>query len=197
MSKSKGFTLIEVLLVVALIAIMASTVVFSLPDNSRDEAEHQAKSLWLRLQLLNEEAMLSGRDFGLRVEEPKGRYFLQQLDSKGWQPLTLDRLPYETQLLDSLTLEFRLGGSVWLDQDRLFTPSSLFDEEMFAELEEDKVLATPQVFMMSSGEVTPFSIAIYPSESDVAETAWYVVAKENGQIALLPPGEYEEWQSEQ
>lgn len=192
MSKSKGFTLIEVLLVVALIAIMASTVVFSLPDNSRDEAEHQAKSLWLRLQLLNEEAMLSGRDFGLRIEQAKGRYFLQQLDNEGWQPLKLDRLPYETQLVDSLKMEFNLGGSAWQDQERLFNPTSLFDEEMFADLEEEKKLPAPQVFVMSSGEVTPFSIAIYPSDADLEQSAWQVVAKENGQIILLQPGEQEE-----
>ena len=192
MSKCKGFTLIEVLLVVALMAIMASTVVFSLPNSDRDEAEQQAKSLWLRLQLLNEEAMLSGRDFGLRIEPQKTRYYLQQLDEKGWQPLKLDRLPYETQMAASLTLEFNLGGSVWQDQDRLFSPSSLFDDEMFAEFEEQKVLPTPQVFVMSSGEVTPFSIAIYPSDADLEQGAWHIVAKENGQIILLEPGEQDE-----
>lgn len=193
MPKNKGFTLIEVLLVVALIAIMASTVVFSLPDNNRDEAEQQAKSLWLRLQLLNEEAMLSGRDYGLRIDSTKNRYFLQQLESEGWQPLQLDRLPYETELVKPLKFEFNLGGSAWQDQDRLFNPTSLFDEEMFADLEEEKELPEPQVFVMSSGEVTPFSIAIYPEDADAEETAWHVVAKENGQIVLLQPGEQEEF----
>ncbi|EGU35889.1 type II secretory pathway, pseudopilin EpsH [Vibrio ichthyoenteri ATCC 700023] len=192
MSKSKGFTLIEVLLVVALIAIMASTVVFSLPDNSRDEAEQQAKSLWLRLQLLNEEAMLSGRDYGLRLDQENNRYFLQQLATEGWQPLQLDRLPHETELIDSLKFEFSLGGSAWQDQERLFNPTSLFDEQMFADVEEKKELPVPQVFVMSSGEVTPFSIAIYPSGSELEQTAWQVVAKENGQIILLQPGEQEE-----
>ncbi|HAS61816.1 MAG TPA: type II secretion system protein GspH [Vibrio sp.] len=192
MSNKKGFTLLEVLLVVALLAVTVTVVVFSLPNNQRDEANIQARSLWLRLQLLNEEALLSGRDFGLRVDEEKSTYYLQQLDVEGWKPLVLERLPYQTQFATGVAMTFSLGGSVWQDQQRLFNPSSLFDEEMFAQLEQKKILPQPQVFFMSSGEVTPFSIAIYPSGSEIEQSAWQVVAKENGQIVLLAPGEQDE-----
>ncbi|WP_194438182.1 type II secretion system minor pseudopilin GspH [Vibrio fluminensis] len=194
MPKSKGFTLLEVLLVVALLAVTVTTVVFALPDNQRDEAKQQASALWHRLQLLNEEALLSGRDFGLRVDEKKATYYLQQLEEKGWQKLSLDRIPYESKLQEGVAVKFTLGGSVWQDQERLFEPTSLFDEDMFAEFEEKKQLPQPQVFFMSSGEITPFSIAIYPSDADIEQSAWQVVAKENGQIILLAPGEQDEAQ---
>ncbi|MGF1911677.1 type II secretion system minor pseudopilin GspH [Vibrio kasasachensis] len=196
MPKNKGFTLLEVLLVVALLAVTVTVVVFSLPNNQRDEANLQARSLWHRLQLLNEEALLSGRNFGLRVDEENSRYYLQQLDEKGWKALVLDRIPYETQFQKNVSVKFSLGGSIWQDQARLFNPSSLFDETMFAEaeLEEKKILPQPEVFFMSSGEVTPFSIAIYPSNSEIEQSAWLVVAKENGQIILLAPGEQDETQ---
>ncbi|OLQ86561.1 type II secretion system protein GspH [Vibrio ponticus] len=194
MPKSKGFTLLEVLLVVALLAVTVTTVVFALPDNQRDEAKQQASALWHRLQLLNEEALLSGRDYGLRVDEKKATYYLQQLEEKGWQKLSLDRIPYESKLQEGVAVKFTLGGSVWQDQERLFEPTSLFDEDMFAEFEEQKQLPQPQVFFMSSGEITPFSIAIYPSDADIEQSAWQVVAKENGQIILLAPGEQDEAQ---
>ncbi|GAK84125.1 general secretion pathway protein H [Vibrio ponticus] len=194
MPKNKGFTLLEVLLVIALLAVTVTTVVFALPDNQRDEAKQQANALWHRLQLLNEEALLSGRDYGLRVDEEKATYYLQQLEENGWQPLSLDRIPYESELQDGLAVKFTLGGSIWQDQARLFEPSSLFDEERFAEFEQQKRLPQPQVFFMSSGEITPFSIAIYPQETDIEQSAWQVVAKENGQIILLAPGERDEAQ---
>ena len=64
---------------------------------------------------------------------------------------------------------------------------------MFAEFEqENKKLPPPQVFIMSSGEVTPFSIAIYPQDRSSENDAWRIVAKENGQIILLAPGESDE-----
>ncbi|MDA0149338.1 type II secretion system minor pseudopilin GspH [Vibrio sp. LaRot3] len=192
MTKQKGFTLIELLLVVALLAVTVTAVVLSLPNNGRDIAEQEAKSLWFRVQLLNEEAMLSGRDFGLRIDDEKSRYTLLQLNEDGWQLLSMDRISAEAALDDSVAIELNLGGSVWQDQERLFEPSSLFDEQMFAEFEEEKKQAPPQVFITSSGEVTPFSIVIYPSNSDVEESGWQVVAKENGQVLLLAPGEQDE-----
>ncbi len=194
MSKNAGFTLLELLLVITIIAFSASMVVFMLPTNQSDEAKQQANVLWHRMQLLSEEALLSGRDYGLRVDTEKKRYYLQQLDSQGWQPLQLERMPYENDISQDLTLEFQLGGSVWQDQQRLFEPTSLFDEEMFAEFEDKKALPLPQVFLMSSGEVTPFSIAIYPKGEKPEQSAWHLVAKENGELLLLAPGETDEQQ---
>nr|WP_285892409.1 GspH/FimT family pseudopilin [Vibrio intestinalis] len=180
------------LLVVALLAVTVTAVVLSLPNNSRDIAEQEAKSLWFRVQLLNEEAMLSGRDFGLRIDDEESRYALLQLEDDGWQLLSMDRINAETELGDAIVVELNLGGSVWQDQERLFEPSSLFDEQMFAELDEEKKQAPPQIFITSSGEVTPFSIVVYPSNRDADESGWQIVAKENGQVLLLAPGEQDE-----
>ena len=63
---------------------------------------------------------------------------------------------------------------------------------MFADVEEEEKVPAPQVFIMSSGEVTPFSIAIYPQNLSAEQDAWHVVAKENGQIIILAPGESDE-----
>ena len=192
MSKNAGFTLLELLLVIAIVAFSASVVVFMLPSNQSDEAKQQANILLHRIELLSEEALLSGRDYGLRIDTEKKRYYLQQLDTQGWQPLQLEPMPYETKIDQELELEFSLGGSAWQDQQRLFEPGSLFDEEMFADVEEQKVLPAPQVFLMSSGEVTPFSIAIYPKGENPEKAAWSLVAKENGEVKLLAPGEHDE-----
>ncbi len=64
MHSNRGFTLIEVLLVVLLIAICAAAVVTTLPTNKKDAAKKSAQLLYQRIQLLNEEAILNGEDFG-------------------------------------------------------------------------------------------------------------------------------------
>lgn len=192
MVKNKGFTLLEVMLVLLLVSLASVAVIGTLPSNSKDEAKQHASALWQRIQLLNEEAMLSGKDFGLRVDESKNQYFLQQMSIDGWQSITVNKIPKETDLPDDVSIELKLGGSAWQDDDRLFKPGSLFDEEMFAEFEEKKTLPPPQIFIVASGEVTPFTIAIYPKKDKTKQDAWHVVAKENGQILLLAPGELDE-----
>ena len=187
-----GFTLLEILLVLVLVSLASVAVISTLPTSSKDVAKKQAESLFQRIMLLNEDAMLSGRDFGLRVDEKKSVYYLMSLESEGWQKLNIDQIPYETKLNESVAVTLTMGGGAWGDDDRLFKPGSLFDEDMFAEYKEEKKLRPPQVFIVSSGEVTPFSVAIYPEQGGEEQDAWKVVAKENGQIVLLAPGESED-----
>ena len=59
--------------------------------------------------------------------------------------------------------------------------------EMFAEEKEQEKQRPPQVFILSSGELTPFVLSIYPNTQD-AEQGWRVIVKDNGEIKLLEPG---------
>ncbi|UUM30522.1 type II secretion system minor pseudopilin GspH [Vibrio japonicus] len=188
----KGFTLIEILLVLVLLSVASVAVISTLPQKSSDEAKQQALALYHRLQLLNEEAILSGKDYGVHFDEKDASYQLLTLDVEGWEKLNDSELPEEVDLPDGIAMVLQLGGTAWKDEDRLFNPSSLFDEEMFADVEEEEKVPAPQVFIMSSGEVTPFSIAIYPQNLSAEQDAWHVVAKENGQIIILAPGESDE-----
>ena len=71
MQKHLGFTLIEILLVLVLLSLTAVAVIATLPTSQKDLSKQYAQSFFQRLQLLNEEAVLSGKDFGLRVDEVK------------------------------------------------------------------------------------------------------------------------------
>lgn len=176
------------MLVLVLLSLSAVAVIATLPAKHNDEIEKSAQSLFQRLQLLNEEALLSGLDFGLRVDEQKQRMTFLQLSEKGWQ--RIDKTGFAAQLLldDKLSVQFSVGGGAWQDKDRLFIPSTLFDEQMFAESETQPVQPAPQVFILSSGEITPFHLTIYATQQSI-ETGWQIVVKENGQIRLLAPGE--------
>ncbi len=191
MPRRNGFTLLEILLVLVLLSVASVAVISTFPSSSTDIAKQQAERFFQRIQLLNDEALLSGKEFGLHVDEQKSRYDLMQLGDQGWQELTLRDIPYQTQVEDGVAVHFELGSSAWQDKDRLFDPnSSLFDENMFAEQEQGdkKALPAPEVLITSSGEITAFLISFHPPEVGVDE-GWRVVAKENGAIVLLAPGE--------
>ncbi|HHF2891700.1 TPA: type II secretion system minor pseudopilin GspH [Vibrio diabolicus] len=190
MRKHNGFTLIEILLVLVLLSLTAVAVISTLPTSQKDLSKQYAQSFFQRLQLLNEEAVLSGKDFGVRVDDAKSTYTLLSLTAEGWQPLELKQIPSKTKLEDDITLLLELGGGAWDNDDRLFKPGSLFDEDMFAEEEDDeKKVKPPQVFIFSSAEVTPFTLSFFPQNGDAFNDGWRVIGKESGQILLLAPGE--------
>ncbi len=193
MKQSRGFTLLEILLVLVLLSVSSVAVIATLPLSHKDEARAVAQSLFQRIQLLNEEAILSGRDFGLRVDEQTGQLQFLTLTAEGWQKLEKKQFNSELKVDPELELEFRLGGDAWLKDDRLFEPGSLFDEELFAK---EKKELPPQIFILSSGEVTAFSMVIAPKtrDSNVSDSnqRWQIVVGDNGQISLLAPGEQNE-----
>lgn len=188
MRKHNGFTLIEILLVLVLLSLTAVAVITTLPTSQKDLSKQYAQSFFQRLQLLNEEAVLSGKDFGVRVDDTKKTYTLLSLTAEGWKPLEMKQIPSKTKLEDDITLQLDLGGGAWDKDDRLFEPGSLF-EDMFADETEEKKVKPPQVFIFSSAEVTPFTLSFFPQKGDAFNDGWRVIGKESGQILLVAPGE--------
>lgn len=188
MLSQRGFTLLEILLVLVLLSLSAVAVISTLPSTNNDDAKQYAMSLYQRLQLSNEEAILSGKDFGLRVDEKKSHLVFLSMEDKGWQPLESKKMASQLQLPEGLSLQFELGGNIWKNDDRLFKPGSLFDDDKFADEGEQKKQLPPQVFILSSGELTPFVLSIHLNQQD-AEQGWRVVVKENGEITLFAPGD--------
>lgn len=193
MTATRGFTLLEILLVLVLVSVSAVAVIATFPVSVKDEAKISAQSFYQRLLLLNEEAILSGQDFGVRIDVDTRRLtFLQLTADQGWQKWQNDKMTNQTTLKEGLQLDFELGGGAWQKDDRLFNPGSLFDEEMFAdEKKEQKQEPAPQLFVLSSGEVTPFTLSIFPKGQE-SDEQWRVTAQENGTLRLLAPGESDE-----
>ena len=67
--RSKGFTLVEILVVVVIMAIVISLAVLTIGVTGRDsQLDEESRRIEGLLGLLHERALLEGRDFGLRIE---------------------------------------------------------------------------------------------------------------------------------
>ncbi|MEZ8143665.1 type II secretion system protein GspH [Enterovibrio norvegicus FF-33] len=151
--RPSGFTLLEVLLVVVLLAISAVIVVPNLPQNQSDEAKDEAQRFYQLVQLWSEQTLLTGQTFGLRVNDD--RYELLRLTRQDWVAAEEGRTATEVTMPEGIELDLQVTGFV-AEEDRLFDRTKLFDEEMFAE-EEDKP-KPPQVVLMGNGEIIPFTL---------------------------------------
>lgn len=182
MKQHTGYTLIEIMLVLVLISVSAVAVIVNLPDRKQDLAKEQAQRFFYRLQLLNESALLNGHDYGIRVEESTAKYTYLVLRQDGWQSVEDKKYP-ETELEEEISIKLEIGGDVWFARDQFLQQESLFDEEMFSEYETEKQIKPPQLFVLSSGELTPFQLSFSPMDNP--RLGWLVDVKESGEIALV------------
>jgi len=167
-AKYAGFTLLEVMLVLLIMGLATGAVVLSYSgENGPELLKKQTQRLQVVFNMASDFAVLNQRQLGLRVENANNSYyFMYQDEEQEWQKLELDSTFAEHQLPDLFSLELFLTGLPWETENSLFS-SGIFDEELSVSNdgveignEEDKQLDPPQIFIFSSGEITPFSITL-------------------------------------
>jgi general secretion pathway protein H len=166
--KYSGFTLLEVMLVLLIMGLATGAVVLSYTGESgRDLLKKQTQRFQVVFNMASDYAVLNQRQLGLRVENDNNSYFFMYLDeTQKWQKLEFDNTFAEHQLPELFSLELFLTGLPWETDKSLFS-SGVFDEELSVSNdaveignEEEKELEPPQVFIFSSGEITPFSVTL-------------------------------------
>jgi len=167
-AKAAGFTLIEVMLVLLIMGLAMGAVVLSYSGESgQDKLKKQTQRLQVVFNMASDFAVLNQRQLGLRVEDESNSYYFMYLDEEQqWQKLEGDNTFAKHTLPELFTLELSLTDLPWETEDSFFS-SGVFDEELSVSdegveigNEEEKRLDPPQIFIFSSGEITPFSITM-------------------------------------
>lgn len=128
----RGFTLLELMIVIVLIGMLAGMVSLASGPSPARQARQQAEDFIRVVQQLRERAVLDAREYGLRLQSRA--YQAVRLEARGWTAVTsLHWLP------ENLTLG--------LEQDGQILPL-------------DDVRDTPQLLMLSSDEISPFRLFI-------------------------------------
>lgn len=152
MTAKAGFTLIEVLVVMALVGILLSVAALSLrSDRHLAMLEADAQRLADTMQIGQYYATVLNRPFGLDVTE-RG-YDMLELRAEGWQPI---ELPYQDR-----SVTFR-DGIAWLEP-----PRSL--EERLAASAKDFGARLPEIVFTPSADnpIPPFTLIHESTSSKV------------------------------
>jgi general secretion pathway protein H len=140
----RGFTLIEILVVVVIIAILAALATLSVGVLGDDrEMELETERLTDTMALLQEQAQLEGRDYGLRIESAGYEFLRYDGFEQRWADVGEDPWLRPRELPPGLTFELEIEGRPVL----LRKPVSL-DARI------------PQLMAYGSGDVTPYRLSL-------------------------------------
>lgn len=183
-ANQSGFSLIEIMVVLLLIGLAMSVVMLSFTGTDYDEIlRKKAQRFQVVFDMASDYAVLNQMQIGVRVEPEKRRYFFMYLnDQDKWRPLDGDKIFAEQQLEDEYYLELELDDLPWQEEESLFD-SGIFDETLSVSEdrtnigeEEEEEPEPPQIFIFSSGEITPFSLTFkFEPDFGNAQPVYYKV----------------------
>ncbi len=153
----RGFTLIEILVVVLIIGVLASVVTLSFTGgNLEQELRGEAERAALRLELARSNALQRNREWGLVVEE--GGYRFLELDphNAAWVEQT-ERPLRAVDMPANVRLRLETEG---------FELPQLENNEAADDDDETRGLE-PNLIIFSSGELTPFTLTLQPQWESV------------------------------
>lgn len=169
---TKGFSLIELLVVVFIIGLFAGTAVLSLNVIGVDrELEREALRLQSLLDTLMDEAVLQTRDYGVLFTNNGYRFFVYDYRSLSW----LD--PVGDEFLREHRLTAPLAVTLFLE-DREVVLESAYEPEFGQQPQ-------PQVMLLASGEITPFEARLF---RDPAGGRYLLVGMLDGSLEVTRSG---------
>lgn len=166
-NRSSGFTLIELMVVVTIIAILVGITTLSVNVLNDDrELETEASRLQSLMTLVAEEALLQGRDYGVRFEEQAYQFLVYDYDQAAWVTAGEDKLVTPRALPEDQFLELNIEGQlVVLDTEE----------------PEDPLKVVPHVAILSSGDLTPFELHLRRRFEDQRYT---LIGKPTGEVEV-------------
>jgi type II secretion system protein H len=162
-----GFTLLELLVVVVIVAILFTYTTLAIRSDSPEEIiKKEAQRMERLVQLALEESILRGEEYGIEIFID-GYRFLRYNENQ-WQAISGDKILRQRELPLDMEIEVRLE-----DTEIVIDPASdaLSEQKLNlnagAELgadneDEDRKKTKPQIYLLSSGEITPeFDMRFY------------------------------------
>lgn len=141
---ARGMTLIEILVVLVIIAILATLTTLSIGLLGGDrELENTTRRLTDSIAVLQEQAQLEGRDYGLRVEATDYEFLRYDAFTQRWAAVENDEALRARELPPDLAFELTIEGR----------PILLREEDK----PENRL---PQIFAYGSGDLTPYRLSI-------------------------------------
>jgi general secretion pathway protein H len=168
--RGRGFTLMELLVVIVIVGVLFGGVVLTMVDRGGQHLDTESRRLAVLVQTARDEAILQARSRGLGLWLHGYQFYARNVDPVVQEPAE-ETGGGDTD--DGREDKDEEETSLWspVSDDRTFRPRDL-GEDIRMDLYLDGIRAglepgppdRPQIFLLSSGEVTPFELVISDAE---------------------------------
>ncbi len=142
--RAGGFTLFELLITVVVIGIVVSMAVLSIGNNQSEREQQLTTQLATITDFAREYAVFNAHELALLFWEHG--YAFYSLENNEWQLITDDEVLKPREVPEDVEIALHLEG---LKVELSDVPPTDTKEKL-----------TPQVFILSSGEITPFEVLL-------------------------------------
>ena len=147
--RSKGFTLVEILVVVVIMVIVVSFAILAIGTSGRDtQLDEETRRIEGLIGLLHERALLEGRDFGMRIEPSSYEFVVYDSHRDRWMPLDQEHEFRRRELPKGVRFQLKLDSQI------------VVIKPIDRNLSTDQAPPAPQVAIAASGDGTPFRLTL-------------------------------------
>lgn len=162
-----GFTLLELMLVILLIGLLATMVTLNFSGESRHEKlSKEAERFQQITQYVAETALLKQQEWGLYVLTDRYGFLYYDYDSAKWLAAEEPEGLREHKLPQDISMTLELDGLEAAEDNLLSQLDWQLDEEQQDSEEQQDIPVLPQVFILSSGEISPFKL-LFAEQSEL------------------------------
>ncbi|WP_448213677.1 type II secretion system minor pseudopilin GspH [Colwellia sp. MEBiC06753] len=186
-NSSRGFTLIEVMLVILVIGVIMSAIQFTFQSNQSHEQLEQASRRFAGVfELASEYGMLNNVELGLVVTEES--YQFVGYDGTRWTELSdVDALATYT-LPENIQLELILDDLPIEEGVLMVSREDFISEDEDQYRDQPQELIQPQVILLSGGDYNPFSLVFsFRDEFEQGSVSYKVTGLYSTQLAIEGP----------